>query len=110
MPIKLCCPCPPWLEYGSSDQQISVYNQQQQRRPFNGGNRTTTRLPRDIWMKLDETSRNIIRGIDPSNPPSSASRQVNVHDFVQVDYAENPPDVKQDEDGQIVPCLRHDVF
>ena len=83
----------------SNDQQLSVYNQQfQQRRPFNGGNRNTnTRLPREIWQKLDENARNIIRGIDPNKP--ATPRKVNVHDFVEVEYAVPSPDVKLDEDG-----------
>lgn len=84
------------------DQQLSVFAQAQQRRQNGSGNRNgSTRLPREIWQKLDDTAKNIIRGIDP-NKPNGTPRQVNAHEFVEIGYSPDPPDVKQDEDGLIL--------
>ena len=80
----------------ASDQNLSVNRAYQQSAP-NNNNRTSTRLPREIWNKLPEEAKLIIRGIDPTK---ATERKVNRHDFVDIGYYDDPDNTKIDNEDE----------
>jgi hypothetical protein len=63
----------------ATDQQLAVHRMQQRAPTRNneGTRERTPFLPREIWEKLSEDARLIIRGLDPSQ----TNRSVNLHDI-----------------------------
>jgi hypothetical protein len=68
--------------------QSFMVNRMHQRSHDNG---SRTFLPREIWDKLPEESKNIIRGIGLTK--SATTRKVNIHDMVAIDYDDTSPNI-----------------
>ena len=76
-----------------TDQQLSVHRMQQRTMQSrnNASREKTPFLPREIWEKLSDDAKLIIRGLDPSQPKNH--RTVNLHDT----YIAYPQEYEEDD-------------